>query len=267
MAIPKESNTLPHASLAPCIEALVQARRHHTLADARPLADAVATAEAAYAVQQGVADRMAWFAPDAPHCWKSGGPSREAELTHARLPDQGIWRSPAATAWPFAMRGIEAEIALRLALPVDAAHAARLNRDSACRLIDAMTVSIEVVDSRWTQAGDAPALLRLADLQSHGALVLGEWTAFDAARDWSAQGCRVRVGQAPAWEFRGTHSLGDPAYVLPALLRHATRGGRVVPAGSVVTTGTWCGVLPAQPGDTVTAVFDGVGEARISFAR
>ena len=58
------------------------------------------------------------------------------------------------------------------------------------------------------------ALLRLADLASHAALVLGEWVPF-APRDWSAQECRLVIGaQAPLMR-RGTHSCGDPAFVLP----------------------------------------------------
>ena len=254
------------ASLRSAIEALAQARTHDRLADAAALAHAVSSPERAYAVQQGVADRLSWFKPGAPQHWKSGGSSREAVLTHARLPEGGVWPSPTSSDWPFALRGIEAEIALRLAVPVDAQRAASLDQGSACRLVDAMTVSIEVVDSRWAQGLDAPDLLKLADLQSHGALVLGDWLPFDAARDWSAQRCQVQIANAPAQEFRGTHSLGDPAYVLPALLRHATLGGCIVPAGSVVTTGTWCGILHARQGDTVTASFEGIGEARITFA-
>lgn len=253
-------------SLQSAVEALVQARVHQRPVDITQAAQGVTSAGQAYEVQQGVADRLQWFRQGTPRHWKSGGPSREAVLTHAPLPPDGIWTSPASTAWPFAMRGIEAEIALRLARPVDATLAASLDRDSACQLVDAMTVSIEVVDSRWAQGLEAPALLKLADLQSHGALVLGDWVPFDAARDWSAQVCHVQIADAPAQAFRGTHSLGDPAYVLPAWLRHATRAGEVLPAGSVVTTGTWCGILHAQPGDTVVATFDGIGEARVAFA-
>lgn len=254
------------APLQPAIEALVQARTHQRPVDAVSLIDAVSTFQQAYEMQQAVADRLSWFKPGTPQHWKTGGASREAVQTHARLPENGIWRSPATSSWPFAMRGIEAEIALRLAMPVDARRAATLDRDSACQLIDAMTVSIEVVDSRWTQGLEAPALLKLADLQSHGALVLGDWVPFDAAHDWSAQRCQVQVAGASPQVFRGTHSMGDPAYVLAAWLRHATQDGRVLPAGSVVTTGTWCGILNAQPGDAVVATFDGIGEARITFS-
>ena len=125
-----------------------------------------------------------------------------------------------------------------------------------------MCVSIEIVESRWAEGLAAPALAKLADLQSHGALVLGTWKPF-VARDWAAQACRVRIGAQPLREFHGSHSMGDPAFVLPAWLRHATRDGATMPAGTVVTTGTWCGVLQAQAGDEVEVHFDGIGGTRV----
>jgi 2-keto-4-pentenoate hydratase len=59
--------------------------------------------------------------------------------------------------------------------------------------------------------------------------------------------------------------MADPAFVLVPWLRHATRDGASVPAGTVVTTGTWCGLLDAQPGDSVRVVFDGIGEASVAL--
>lgn len=244
------------------VQALLKARR---LMQAVP-APALPDADAAYAVQDGVAAALGWLSPGVGQAWKSGGPSRTAMQTHAALPPAGVWRSPAeASAWPFRLRGIEAEVALRLAQPVDAARAASLDVDAARALVDAMAVSIEVVDSRWTEGLQAPALARLADLQSHAALVLGDWVPFDAARDWSRQACRVHIGVQPAQTFVGTHSMADPAWVLPAWLRHATRGGRRVPAGSVVTTGTWCGLLFAAPGDRVEVSFEGIGSTAVQL--
>ncbi len=227
-----------------------------------PLADAAA----AYAVQQGVAQALGWFDGAGPRHWKSGGPSPQAVQTHAALPPAGVWASPAeARGWPLRLRGIEAEIALRLRQDVDTDLAATLDTAAAGELVDAMCVAIEIVDSRWTEALDAPALAKLADLQSHGALVLGDWVAWDASaqRDWAAQVCRVAIGGAPATEHRGSHSLGDPARVLPAWLRHATRGGSQVAAGTVVTTGTWCGLPLAAAGDRVQVEFPGIGSAEV----
>lgn len=243
------------------VDALLSARR----LGARVPVPALPDAAAAYAVQAGVAGALGWFADGPPRHWKSGGPSRSAVPTHAPLPPAGVFDSPAdLRSWPFHLRGIEAEIALRLGAPVDAGRAAALDIDGARALVEAMCVSIEIVDSRWTQGLESPALAKLADLQSHGALVLGPWVPF-AARDWPAQRCQVHIGSQVAQAFVGTHAMADPAFVLPAWLRHATRLGAVVAAGTVVTTGTWCGILHARAGDAVEVAFDGIGAARVQL--
>ena len=84
-------------------------------------------------------------------------------------------------------------------------------------------------------------------------------------RDWAAQRCLVTIGAQPVTEHRGSHALADPAFVLPAWLRHATRHGRTVPAGTVVTTGTWCGLPIAAAGDRVAVDFPGIGQAAVQL--
>jgi 2-keto-4-pentenoate hydratase len=254
-----------NSNLQAVTDALLRARRDRNAADATPLASALQSADDAYAVQEMVAREMGWFGGAPPMHWKSGAASRSTPQTHAALPVAGVWSSPAqAGSWPFRMRGIEAEIAFRVRRSVDTALAATLDLESATALVDAMAVSIEIVNSRWLQGVDAPALLRLADLQSHGALVLGEWVPF-ALRDWSAQPCRVSIGSSPPADWRGSHACVDPAWVLAGWLRHATRDGQAVPAGTVVTTGTWVGLLHAQPGDEVSVTFDGIGRANVQL--
>jgi 2-keto-4-pentenoate hydratase len=246
-------------------EALLTSRAQGVPADAAPLADALASADEAYAVQQRVADALGWFADGAPRFWKSGGPGRTQPLTHAPLPPAGVWTSPGdASRWPMHVRLVESEIALRLGCDVDAALAATLDLGRARTLIDAMAVSIEIVDSRWQQGLAAPALLRLADLASHAALVLGAWQPF-VARDWANQTCRLVIGAQPPVERRGTHSCGDPAWVLADWLRHATARHGTLPAGTVVTTGTWAGAPEAAVGDHVSLSFDELGQAEAHF--
>jgi hypothetical protein len=244
----------------------------HALIDARCTGRQVHVAssdltdvQAAYAAQDAVANAFGWFDGLPARHWKSGGPFREAVLTHAPLPPAGVWTSPAhAGDWPFHLRGIEAEIALRLGREVSPELAMSLDVTGAAGLIDAMCVSIEIVDSRWEGGLNAPALAKLADQQLHGALVLGAWVPF-APRDWAAQVVCVQVGAQAPVERQGTHSLVDPAFLLPAWLRHATRQGHSLPAGTVVTTGTWVGVLHAAAGDLVTAEFPGIGSASVQL--
>ena len=246
-------------------QTLLQARARAELADAQPLAGSLSSPEDAYAVQQAVARQLGWFDHGAPRAWKSGGPQRGAALTHAPLPPAGVWSSPArAGDWPLHTRGIEAEIALRLGQDVSVAQAWQLKAGECAGRVDAMAVSIEVVESRWQQQFAAPPALLMADQLCHGALVLGEWQPCDlaeAAPDWSRQVCRLRLGGGETSVHTGTHSLGDPAWLLADWLRHATMAYGTLAAGTVVTTGSWVGLALAQAGDSVHVQFDGIGEA------
>ncbi|WP_027999130.1 fumarylacetoacetate hydrolase family protein [Sinorhizobium arboris] len=246
-------------------DALLSARRDGQPRMAAAFDNALAGADEAYAVQATVARALGWFPDASPRYWKSGGQSRQSVLTHAPLPPHGVWTSPAtANGFPFVRRGIEAEIALRLGRDVDAELAAGLDEAAATELVDAMAVSIEVVDSRWTECMAAVPLLRLADLQCHGSLILGEWQTWKP-RDWSRQVCRVAIGSQDPVERCGTHALGTPTWGLGAWLRHITRDGAMAPAGTTVTTGTWVGILDAEKGDLVVAEFDGMGTARVQL--
>lgn len=261
------SSTLPTSDVTvqQVIDELISARQQRRVASAATFDGALATAEQAYQVQAAVASTIGWFGADFPRYWKSGGPNREATLTHAPLPPAGVWSSPAeAGSFIFHQRGIEAEVALRLCKAVDHATALELDEAGANSVIDAMAVSLEIVDSRWQECMTAPALMRLADLQCHGALIVGEWHPWHE-RDWAQQVCSVQIGNQPIVERRGTHPLGNPTWGLATWLRHATREGAIVPAGTVVTTGTWVGVLNAQPGDRVIANFEGIGSAQVQL--
>jgi 2-keto-4-pentenoate hydratase len=228
---------------------------------AAPWQGSVTDAAQVYQAQQALAQAMGWFGAGVPKYWKSGGASRTAVLNHAPLPPAGVRRSPADFSdMRFNAPGVESEIALRIGETVTPERAGALTPESAGSVIDAMAVAIELVDSRWQEGAEAPALLRLVDLQSHGGLVLGEWVPY-AARDWAAQACETRIGTQAPLVRTGTHPLGDPAWGLPVWLRHATRGGRNVEAGTVVTTGSWVGLLAARAGERVSVEFPGIGRA------
>ncbi|MBD9665885.1 2-keto-4-pentenoate hydratase [Variovorax paradoxus] len=247
-------------------DALIAARRNNRTLGAAPWTDALQDATQAYEVQDAVAAALGWFGDDGavPRHWKSGGGSRSATLTHAPLPPAGVRTSPADFSdLAFHVPGIEAEIALRLGQDVTPAQAAQLDHGDAASLIDAMAVSVEIVDSRWQDLAATPALLRLADSQVHGALAIGEWQPY-AAVDWASQRCETKVGNADTVVREGTHPLADPAWLLPAWLRHVTRHGRTAPAGTVVTTGSWVGIVPCRRGDQVAVEFAGIGALRLS---
>lgn len=255
-------------ALRPVVDALATAWQHGQATPAAPWSDRVPDLEHACAVQQAVGETLGWWAPGhMPAVWKSGAGSRTALLKHAGLPTPAVHRLTVGAVADLAGRPwfspvLESEIALRLGQDVDPAQAADLDEAGAAALLDAMTVAIEVVDSRWQERAQASTWLQLADGQWHGALALGPWQAFRDL-DWAAQPCELLIeGLAPV-QVRGTHPLGNPLWGLPHWLRHLTRHGATVPAGTVVTTGNWTGAVPMPAGVTATARFAGIGEVSV----
>jgi hypothetical protein len=219
----------------------------------------------AYAVHDGLVAALGWQPAGQPQYWKSGGGSRELPLTHAPLAPAGVRFGNRLDFSDLQLHaaGVEAEIALRTKVDLRAADLTGLTVDNAAAaLIDAMAVSIELVGSRWQEAFDAAVLLRLADCQSHGGLALGDWLPYQAL-DWAAQDCTLMVNGKPAQLGSGAHPLGDPAWGLLPWLQHATREGRTLPAGSVVTTGAWRAQLGLKPGDRAVAQFEGLGAVEL----
>lgn len=246
------------------LQSLLQARRGGAAADDQALVDRLVSVEQAYAVQDRLLAALG-EPPGCPRYWKSGGPSHSDPMRQAPLPVAGVRPSGASlNDLPLRHRWIEAEVALRVGRDVAADEAQQLTQAAACELVDAMCVSIEVLDSRWAGARTATPLLKLADLLVHGALVLGEFVPF-SPREWGTQECRVRIGAADWQYFRGTLGIGDPAAVLPAWLRHATRHGATVSQSTVVSCGSWCGVLEAKAGDRVLTEFPGIGAASLQL--
>ncbi|MBQ0944732.1 fumarylacetoacetate hydrolase family protein [Ideonella sp. 4Y16] len=256
-----------HPTQAALRDALLAARRQHRALDPAPhWSLAVPDADTAQALQQAQGVALGEWAPDGlPGYWKSGSAACDVPLVHAPLLPSGVHAPGAdlrAQTWLLQPPLVEAEIALRLGQPVDAATAQRLHPDEAPALVDALAVAIEVVDSRWRDLAHTPPLLKLADFQVHGALVLGPWQPWRAI-DWSAQAGWLRCGDAAPIAFRGSHPLGTPTWLLPGWLRYLTRHGATVPAGTVVTTGAWCGGVPVSRGQHVLAHFDGLGEVEM----
>jgi 2-keto-4-pentenoate hydratase len=68
---------------------------------------------------------------------------------------------------------------------------------------------------------------------------------------------------------RGGHALDDPAWLLPAWLRHVSRTGLTVPAGTVVSTGAWGGMQALSKaslaGVPIDLSFEGLGCYRFSL--
>lgn len=261
-----------HEDCYPTADALWWSRRlGQPMSNGADVAPLLRGVDDARQVQRALARAYGWWPADrASRYWKSGGVSRAAPLLHVPLPEDGVHEGLAVAPAPqavFNLRGLEAEIALRLGRDVSAGQIQDLDHDSALALIDGVAVAIEWVDVRWRDGLHAPALALLADGQCHGGLALGEWQPVRAlqGRDWTQQACTVQVNGGEARHFVGTHSLGDPAWLLVDWLRHAVDEYGCVSAGTAVITGSWCGCMPLRQGDRFEAEFPGLGRLGWQF--
>ncbi len=213
-----------------------------------------------------MATELGWDAdPAAPSTWKGGGPTTASVATFARIPAASVLASPARlAARDFHRLGIEIEVAFRLARSVSASDLAAHAVPSAQALFDAMAVSIELVDHRWQGADKAPAALRLVDQQSNGALVVGGWVPIRTV-DWPAQVATLEIDGRQVGRYQGAHPCGDPMWMAPQWLRHAVARHGHLAAGSVLTTGSWCGIVRLDGPASVRASFGGIGEAVLTL--
>jgi 2-keto-4-pentenoate hydratase len=247
--------------------AIVAARRTGIPADDSLWPNTQLTPDEVYALQEGIAAELGWTdAADAPTFWKGGGPSVTSIATFAKLPAAYVQPSPGRLdAEDFHRLGIEIEVAFRLARDVSAVDLAARAVHEPAALFDAMAVTIELVDFRWKGAERAPSVLRQVDLQSNGALVIGDWTPLKPV-DWHTQEAVLTVDGKQVGRYTGAHPCGDPLWMASQWLQHGIARHERLTAGSVLTTGSWCGLVWLEGPAEVHATFEGIGEASLTLA-
>lgn len=178
-----------------------------------------------------------------------------------------VHASPARlSAAAFRQRGIEGEFALRLGrdlTPADGPFDAEGLRGA----VDAVIPAIEVIEPRFANWRAVGAAATIADHGAHGALVLGRPVPVDGCPDLRRASARVTIDGTVTGEGEGSAVLGDPLAALAWLANHLTGRGTVLPAGSVVSTGTCTGYVEAGPTAVVRAEFGDFGSADLSFVQ
>lgn len=217
--------------------------------------------QTAYAVQDAT---LALIGP--PGGWKVGAGSPDAEPGCAPLPMAGVFAAGARLLGPpWQMRGIEVEVALRLGRDLDPGDRL-LSAPELVAAVDAVLPAIEVVETRLADWRDSEPLAQLADLQSHGALVLGAPASLPA-RDLDLRHIEAYLafdGQPVASTY-GANRAGDIWRLLAWLARHCALRGQSLRAGQVVTTGSCTGMLFAPEGAHVQAQLKGIGLVDLHF--
>ena len=251
--------------MPPSLSPQAAAQRLHLVhKGASPLASSdilPADRAAAYAIQDAT---LALLGPVGG--WKVGAKSPQTEPNCSPLPRSALLSSGvilSGSSWR--MRGIEVEVAVRLARdlpvlegPLDAARLAAA--------IDAVLPVIEVVETRLADWDVSDPLAQLADLQSHGALVLGQPAAVRPQDlDLRTLEASLTFDGKPVAHTRGGNTAQDIWYLLGWLATHCAQRGCPLLAGQIVTTGSCTGMLVAPDGTHVRAQLEGIGDVELRF--
>lgn len=213
----------------------------------------------AYAIQDATLARIGPLGG-----WKVGASGPDAEPVCAPLPASGVLASGARLGPEFRLRGVEVEVALRVGRSLTADDAALPDRELA-RAFDAYP-AIEVVETRLEDWTNSAALAQLADLQSHGALLIGAAaTVSPASIDLRGVEADLSIGEDISRRTIGGNPAGDVWRLLRWLIRHCADRGVPLSPGQIVTTGSCTGMVFAEAGTSVRARLVGFGEVAVDF--
>ncbi|WP_432241016.1 2-keto-4-pentenoate hydratase [Herbaspirillum robiniae] len=238
---------------------LLDARNSGVVLDWRRLA--VGDAATAYAVQDAQLLRLGPVGG-----WKVGSRGDGSEPACSPLPASCVFQSGVKLAGrQWRLRGLEVELALRVGRDFDPGNALPA-REELIQVFDAMMPAIEVVETRLGKLPCDNPWASMADLQSHGALVVGPAVAMPAAApELGAVVATLTIDGVQAARTTG----GNPANLwstLAWLARHCAVRGMPLKKGQIVTTGSCTGLHNARAGTLVEATLEGVGTVSLNFA-
>ena len=137
--------------------------------------------------------------------------------------------------------------------------------DEVAERVSAPLPAIEIVSPRLDHPIKYGAPTAIADCGVNGGLVLGaatlEWQAIDLA----THEVRLVIDGEQKAAGTGALVLGHPLNVLAWFVNRYTAGGRTLPAGQIVSTGTTTGLVILEPGQTAVADFGTLGIVELRF--
>ncbi len=166
----------------------------------------------------------------------------------------------------FHERGMESELCFVLATDLPKRESTYTMSDLAAA-IGTVEVVMELVDSRLEGWRRRDPLLKLADNQMNGALIIGDKISVDHWQplDFASLQAQLFINDEKVVE--GKHVLNDPIGSLPWLANHLAERQGGLRQGDRIITGSWTGMQFVEPDARVHARFNGLGSVEIDFAR
>jgi 2-keto-4-pentenoate hydratase len=239
-----------------------EARAHRAKLDTLPEGARPATADDAYAAQTATLKALGIGAGG----WKVGAKSSDGPMQGAPLPADGIHKTKAhLTPQAFGRCGLELEVAFRFDRSFEPGSGPYRD-DDIIGAIESVHATIEVVASRFAAWPDVEKVWQLADLQNHGALVVGEGVPYDKAFPFISPPMSFTLDDAPLFDGKPANPAGDPRRLLAWTVNHSVAHGMAFERGTIITAGSYVGlVLPERPG-VVRGVIEGLPPVELNFA-
>ncbi|MEA3088235.1 MAG: 2-keto-4-pentenoate hydratase [Paraburkholderia sp.] len=240
---------------------LIDARRQHLTLDALPPEQTPADAAAAYTIQHDILRVL-----EAPiGGWKIGAKSDSGPIQGAPLPAGDLHADGARLPREaFTPLGLELEIAFRFGRRFEPS-ATPYSEAEVRAGIGSIGAAIEIVASRYAGWPNVDKLAQLADLQNHGALIVGEFTPYHEDFPCVAPQLRFFFEGEDAVKATPANPAGDPRRLLTWLVNHATSRGIVVTPEMVVTTGSYTGMFFPQSAGTACGHIEGLAPLSLTL--
>ncbi|MDQ7978394.1 2-keto-4-pentenoate hydratase [Paraburkholderia sp. SARCC-3016] len=234
---------------------LVDAGTRRAWLDALPQDVQPANAEDAYAVQHATLDAMR----DSIGGWKVGAKTPTGgPIQGSPLPAACVHRSGAGLPrGSFNQVGLELEVAFALGRRFEPAGGPYTD-EQVLDAIESLHATIEIVTSRFGAWPDIDKLWQLADLQNHGALIVGEAVPYDGEFPFLAPSASFMIDGAPLFEGTPANPAGDPRRLLGWLVNHGVSRGLTFEPGTVLTCGSYTGMAFPEKNGVVRGVIDGL---------
>jgi 2-keto-4-pentenoate hydratase len=240
---------------------LADARRNHATLDTLPPEHTPADSAAAYAIQHEILDACGARIAG----WKIGAKSESGPIQGAPLPDLDLHADGARLPREvFAPLGLELEIAFRFGRRFNASTTP-YSEAEVLASIGSIGATIEIVASRYAEWPAVDKLAQLADLQNHGALIVGEFTPYRADFPFAAPSLHFNFDGNDVVKATPANPAGDPRRLLTWLVNHATSRGIAVTPEMVVTAGSYTGMFFPQTAGTASGRIEGLAPVSLTL--
>ncbi|APA87954.1 2-keto-4-pentenoate hydratase [Paraburkholderia sprentiae WSM5005] len=240
---------------------LADARRARTTLASLPPQQLPADADAAYAIQHEILSACGARIGG----WKIGAKSASGPIQGAPLPHTDLLADGARLSLEgFAPLGLELEVAFRFGRRFEPS-ATLYDEDEVLAGIGSIGATIEIVASRYAAWPAIDKLAQLADLQNHGALIVGEFTRYREDFPFVAPSLRFEFNGRDVVETTPANPAGDPRRLLTWLVNHASARGIAVTPEMVITAGSYTGMFFPREAGTVSGHIEGLAPLHLTL--